>query len=262
MALFFNLCSSSSGNATYIGSRTEGLLFDAGTGIRNFSKWLALQGIHPEAVKGIFVTHEHSDHVKGLKVIADRYHIPIYGSEGTLRRMLNTGRLTGEEDLHVIRRETAIGGFTVVAAPTSHDSPGSVCYRVETPDGGIAGVCTDLGYMSDLILETLSGCGHILIEANYDEQMLETGPYPYYLKERISSPSGHLSNAQCAEAVGRLYREGCRSFSLGHLSEHNNLPHLAEEAVSGYLQFMGLAPGKDFRLEVLPKTTSGKAVEF
>ena len=261
MALFYNLCSSSSGNATYVGSRTEGLLFDAGVGVRNFPKWLSLQGLAPEAVKGIFLTHEHADHVKGLKAIAGRFHIPIYGTEGTLRRMMDTGRLTGEEELHVIRRETVIGGFTVVAAPTSHDSPGSVCYRVETPDGGTAGICTDLGVMSEMILETLSGCGHILIEANYDERMLENGPYPRYLKERIRSRSGHLSNAQCAGAVGQLLQEGCRSFSLGHLSEHNNCPALARQAVEGYLSQLGLEEG-GCRLSVLPKSTDGKAVEF
>ena len=116
--------------------------------------------------------------------------------------------------------------------------------------------------MSEMILETLSGCSHILIEANYDEQMLENGPYPQFLKDRIRSRSGHLSNAQCAGAVGQLLHAGCRSFSLGHLSEHNNRPALARQAVEGYLSQLGLAEGADYRLSVLPKATDGKAVEF
>ena len=260
MSFFFNLCSSSSGNATFVGDREGGLLFDAGVGIRNFSKWLLMGGLTPDSVKGIFLTHEHSDHVKGVSVISIRHGIPVYGSEDTIRCLLDTGRLTGEEEIHVIRQETHLHGFTVSAAPTSHDSPGSVCYRVDLPDAHSVGICTDLGYVSPLILEIMSGVDHLLIESNYDEDMLQNGPYPYHLKKRISSKSGHLSNTQCAEMIGRMIASGTRSFSLGHLSEHNNLPFLAYEASTGYLTLLGLVEGRDYRLSVLPKVTTGEAV--
>lgn len=262
MSLFYNLCSSSSGNATFVGDREGGLLFDAGVGIRNFSKWLMLQGLTPDCVEGIFLTHEHSDHVKGLSVIALRHGIPVYGSEDTIRCLLDTGRLTGEEEIHIIRRETEIGGFLVTAAPTSHDSPGSVCYRVDTPDGKAIGICTDLGYVSPLVLDNISGVDHLLLESNYDEEMLKNGPYPYYLKKRIASRVGHLSNSQCAETIGRLIASGTRSFSLGHLSEHNNLPEIAYDTTCGYLSLLGLTEGKDYKLQVLPKVNAGKAVQL
>ena len=260
MSFFFNLCSSSSGNSTFVGDREGGLLFDAGVGIRNFSKWLLTQQLTPDSVRGIFLTHEHSDHVKGVSVIAVRHHIPVYGSEDTIRCLIDTGRLTGEEEIHVIRRETHLDGFTVTAAPTSHDSPGSVCYRVDTPDGHSVGICTDLGYVSPMILEMMAGADHLLIESNYDEDMLQNGPYPYMLKKRISSKMGHLSNSQCAEMIGRMIASGTRSFSLGHLSEHNKLPELAFDTSTGYLSLLGLTEGKDYRLNVLPKVNHGEAV--
>lgn len=262
MSLFYNLCSSSSGNATFVGDREGGLLFDAGVGIRNFSKWLLAQGLTPDSVRGIFLTHEHSDHIKGASVIAKRHRIPIYGSEDTIRCLLDTGRLSGEEEIHIIRRETHLDGFLVTAVPTSHDSPGSVCYRVDTPDGKSVGICTDLGYVSLMILELMSGCDHLLLESNYDEDMLKNGPYPYYLKKRIASKNGHLSNNQCAEAIGRLIALGTRSFSLGHLSEHNNLPDLAYDTSCGYLSLLGMHEGRDYSLEVLGKVNDGKAVNL
>ena len=113
-----------------------------------------------------------------------------------------------------------------------------------------------------MILELMSGCDHLLLESNYDEDMLKNGPYPYYLKKRIASKNGHLSNNQCAEAIGRLIALGTRSFSLGHLSEHNNLPDLAYDTSCGYLSLLGMHEGRDYSREVLGKVNDGKAVNL
>lgn len=258
MSFYYNLCSSSSGNASFVGDLEGGILFDAGVGIRNFKKLLEAAGLTPQSVKAIFVTHEHSDHVRGLEAISLRYDIPVYGSADTLRCLLDTGRLSGAQELRVLDGKTKICGYEVIPFPTSHDSPGSVGYRIHTPDGVSAGICTDLGYVTPPVLEGITGCDFVMLEANYDEQMLRNGPYPYFLKQRIAGRKGHLSNLQCAETLDKLIRSGTRQVSLAHLSEHNNLPHLAFESVSGYLAQQGLRLDWDYELSVLPKVSEGK----
>lgn len=258
MSFYYNLCSSSSGNASFIGDLEGGILFDAGVGVRNFKKLLEAAGLTPQSVKAIFVTHEHSDHVRGLETISTRHNIPIYGTAGTLRCLLDSGRLSGTQQLRILDGKTEIAGYEVFPFPTSHDSPGSVGYRVHTPDGASAGICTDLGYVTSAVLEGISGCDFVMLEANYDEEMLRNGPYPYFLKQRIAGRKGHLSNQQCAETLDKLIRTGTKQVALAHLSEHNNLPALAYESVSSYLAERGLRLDADYRLDVLPKVSAGK----
>ncbi|MEG2597053.1 MAG: MBL fold metallo-hydrolase, partial [Oscillospiraceae bacterium] len=226
MSFFYSLCSSSSGNSTYLGSLTSGVLFDAGIGIRNFAKSLQSAGLTPSCVKAIFVTHEHSDHIKGLDVISSRHHLPIYGSEGTIEFLLKQGILSGDQEIHIIDKPMDIYGFHVTPFHTSHDSKESLGFRVETPEHENVGICTDLGYVSDEVFEALSGSDFIMLESNYDESMLMYGTYPFFLKKRISSPRGHLSNEQCAETIERLIRGNTKRFALAHLSEQNNRPEV------------------------------------
>ncbi|MDD6032664.1 MAG: MBL fold metallo-hydrolase [Oscillospiraceae bacterium] len=258
MSFYFNLCSSSSGNATYLGDLEGGILFDAGIGIRSCKRLLESAGVSPERVKAIFLTHEHSDHVKGLEPLSTRYHIPVYGSDGTLRSLLDSGRISGTQELRVLDGKVELDGYEILPFPTSHDSPGSVGYRIHTPDGVSAAVCTDLGYVSAEVLEGISGCDFVMLESNYDEVMLKNGPYPYFLKQRIAGRKGHLSNLQCAETLEKLIRSGATQIRLAHLSEHNNLPELAFRTVEEYLSDCGLLLNRDYRMDVLPKVSDGK----
>lgn len=260
MSFYYNLCSSSSGNASFVGSREAGLLFDAGVGIRNFKKLLEAAGLTPQAVKAIFITHEHGDHVRGLEAISTRHNIPVYGAAEALDALLGSGRISGNQELHALKGPVSLAGFEVIPFPTSHDSPGSVGYRVHTPDGASVGICTDLGYASDAVLTGISGCDFVMLEANYDEAMLKCGPYPPWLKRRIAGQQGHLSNRQCAEVLGKLIPAGTKQVTLAHLSEENNLPALAYDTVSRYLSEQGLQAPDDYRMDVLPKVGSGKVV--
>lgn len=260
MSCFYNLCSSSSGNATYIGSLSEGILFDAGIGIRNFAKSLKSVGILPAAIKAIFITHEHYDHIKGLGDISYKYNLPIYASKGTIDGILCKDIIT-DQKIHIINKGLEIFGYTVTPFRTSHDARESLGFCIKTPDGKKIGICTDLGYVSEEVLKSLYGCDFVMLESNYDESMLMYGHYPLSLKKRIFSKNGHLSNEQCAEAVEKLIKNGTKHFALAHISEKNNLPKIAFDHTKNFLALKGLTHGKDYFLNILNKVNDGRLIE-
>ena len=181
---------------------------------------------------GILVTHEHSDHVKGLSTFLKKYPLPVYGAEETLEFLDANGVVPASCDLTALTpgREEDIGVFGVKAFPTSHDVP-CVGYRIHTPDEKTMTIATDLGVLTPAVHEALSGCDLVALESNYDLHMLRSGPYPYYLRARIESVRGHLSNDECAAKLLELIQEGCKKFALCHLSQENNTPMLALQTV-------------------------------
>lgn len=256
----YNLCSSSRGNSTFLGDTGSGILFDAGIGIRNFQKALSLAGISPQAVRAIFVSHEHSDHIKGLDDIAGRFDIPIYGSRGTLESLIHNGLLSPSRKLHVLDAPAEAGGFLVTPFSTPHDSAESIGFHVDCPNGKSAAICTDLGYPSETVMQGILGCDFVMLESNYDRKMLLTGKYPSFLKQRISSRNGHLSNDQCAQTLEQLVQSGTARIALAHLSEENNRPELAHAFSAQYLAQRGMTEGTDFTLDVLPRFTEGRRI--
>ncbi len=258
MTCFYNLCSSSKGNSTYIGSKEEGVLFDAGIGIRCFEKSLTSAGISPDIIKAIFITHEHYDHVKGLDAITKKYNIPIFASGGTKENLT----LTHGQEVHIIDTPVTVSGFEVTPFHTSHDTSESLGFTVKTPQGKKIGICTDLGYVSEEVLSSLSETDFIMLESNYDESMLMYGDYPIFLKKRISSKRGHLSNEQCAETIKKLIYSNVRHFVLAHLSENNNRPEIALSHSKTYLADSNLICGKDYFLDVLQTVNDGKVIEI
>lgn len=262
LTCFYNLCSSSSGNATYLGSPLSGILFDAGIGIRNFAKSLHWAGLPPSAVKAIFITHEHSDHVKGLSVISTRYRLPVYGSKGTISALLEQGRLLPEQEIHIVNDPIEVEGYLITPFHTSHDCKESLGFRVETPTHEQIGICTDLGVVDEKVQNALLGCDFVMLESNYDESMLMYGSYPFFLKRRIASEKGHLSNEQCAQAIGRLIEGNTRRFVLAHLSEQNNRPEVALAHSKNYLAQKEMRLGRDYLIDVLAKVNNGRMFEI
>ncbi len=264
MARLCPLFSGSSGNSYYIGSATAGILIDAGRSAKQMEQMLACSGIDTGAIQGIFVTHEHSDHIKGLRVFASRYHIPVYTSLGTLRELERMGCLEGNFECGVIDgsgMESA--GMYVEPFRTSHDSAESVGYRVRTYDDRSVCVSTDLGYMSDEVRGALTGADLVVLESNHDVGMLNNGPYPYPLKKRILSKIGHLSNEACADELCGLAESGTTRFVLAHLSAENNTPDLAYQTALCALTMAGMKIGTDFELSVAPReNTAGKITVF
>lgn len=261
MARIYPLFSSSSGNAHFIGTPTGGILIDAGVSCKKLASALLLNGIRPEAVRAVFVTHDHSDHIKGLSVFAKTYKVPVYSSAVTLESLADSGNICPDADARDIGLGAEVGGYYVTSFKTPHDAAGSIGYKIHTPDGKTCCVCTDLGCVTDEIDRELLGSDLVLLESNYDESMLRTGPYPYYLKVRIASDHGHLSNTDSSREVKRLISHGTRKIILGHLSRENNTPHIAENTLLRTLSGEYVR-NRDYMLTIAPIETQGLGVVF
>jgi phosphoribosyl 1,2-cyclic phosphodiesterase len=253
MARFCPLFSGSTGNSYYIGSATDGILIDAGRSAKQILEMLKACDIDPAKIRAIFVTHEHSDHVSGLRVLASRLKIPVYASSGTLDALKKMGCVNDKIESFVIP-ETGIeaAGMKVSPFPIPHDSAECSGYRIDLPDGRKIALSTDLGYLSEEVRNSLEGSDLVVLESNHDVRMLENGPYPYVLKRRILSKTGHLSNDDCAAELEYLVRNGSTRFVLAHLSRENNTPELAFQTSLCSLRMSGMKQGIDFELYVAP----------
>lgn len=263
MARYCPLFSGSSGNCTYIGSGSGGILIDVGVSAKRIETALRQRDIEPSSIRGLFITHEHSDHVAGLRVFMRRYGIPVFASRGTLEELLRSEVLREEDAWAVIDEEgIEVAGMEVFAFPTPHDSRESLGFRIHTADERRIAVATDMGFMAPVVREALKGCDLVQIESNHDVRMLENGPYPYPLKKRILAKTGHLSNEDCACELPRLAREGTTRFFLAHLSAENNTPDLAGVTARAALQEAGLRGGVDYLLQVAQPVGTQNVVVF
>ncbi len=261
MAKFYPLFSSSSANASYIGGRNAGILVDAGASCKKILEALACNGLQQKAVQGIFITHTHTDHTKGLRVLAKKLGVPIYGTQQSLRTLEQRGDVPeGAVTVAVDTGAIACGDCEITAFPTMHDAAGSCGYRIHTADDRYCAVCTDLGMVTSEVTAAVEGCDMVLLESNYDVHMLQYGPYPPELKARIASMYGHLSNVESAGFAAHLVRSGTTRLLLGHLSPHNNTPEKAAQAALQSLQ--AFEQGLDYVLGIAPVETQGGAVIF
>lgn len=251
MARFCSLFSSSSGNCTYIGSSQGGILIDVGVSAKKTADALKEIGVDPSSIAAVFVTHEHADHINGVRVFAERHGIKVYSSEGTLKGMEQAGVITAKVKADVIPKNgMEAGGMFIRPFRTPHDSLESTGYTVVTPDGKRLAVATDIGKITDTIMDAIYGCDLVLLESNHDVGMLKNGPYPFFLKERILSNHGHLSNESCAETAVKLMESGTTRFVLGHLSKENNIPALAYETTRAAMRMAGATENVDYLLSV------------
>ena len=228
------IASGSSGNAGYLGSESTHLLIDAGISRRRIVQGLEVTGLKPGELSGVLLTHEHADHVCGLKVLLKKDAIPLYATAGTLEVIKKKGLLDEypAERIHVIRGGEAfsLGDLTVLPLSIDHDAAEPVGYRV-TNGSKSAAFLTDLGHATEELEKALQGLDTLLLESNHDVRMLEAGPYPYPLKRRILGDCGHLSNESAGRLLATLCHGGLQQVLLGHLSKENNLPELAYETV-------------------------------
>ena len=231
--------SGSTGNCALVQGGGRSVLIDAGISARRIRTALVEGAVDPRCLDGIFITHEHADHISGLPVFTKQCAVPIFAPATVAAALLQLHPGLGDS-VKVIspERPLSLGSMTVTSFPTMHDTPQSVGYRLEA-DGAALAVATDTGCVTDAMLEYLTGADAVLIEANHDVRMLQNGPYPAYLKRRILSDRGHLSNVDCARMAETLARQGTRRIILGHLSRHNNLPDLARRTVCQCLEGTG-----------------------
>ncbi len=263
---FMTIASGSSGNCTYIGTEKTNILLDVGVSMKNIDIALSDIGMSLSDLDAIFITHEHIDHIKGLGVVLRKYHIPVYATGGTVRGISECKSLR-EFDFSLLKsirndQSVTIGDLTVNAKSISHDANDPVCYTFVS-EGKKLSYATDLGYYDEDIISFLMDADALIIEANHDIRMLEVGPYPYILKQRILGDKGHICNEASGELVSRLLNEHVKHISLAHLSDKNNYPDLALETVRQAIHENPLSNGeKDFGLCVAPRYVAGQLVEL
>lgn len=240
--------SGSSGNCALVSAAGTKILVDAGISLRRINTFLRAEGLTPEELVGVLITHEHSDHVSGLDMLLKYHEVDIYAPRTVANRLAGIKPRT-EGRIKIIEPGVPfdLNGVRTLAFRTPHDTPESVGYRFDCESGSL-GVCTDLGHVTKEVFNAMRGVDTALIESNHDEEMLRYGQYPVYLKRRILSDRGHLSNESCGELAVHLARSGTERIVLGHLSRENNTPGKAFRAVSAALA----ANGCDVELCVAP----------
>ena len=235
-----SISSSSKGNCILVENNNSSILVDVGISRKKAEEGLEFFGKKPENIDGIVITHEHSDHIKGLGVFLRKYQVPVYATEDTINCILNN-KTVGKVDsdlFNVIKpdRDFSIKDIELLPLHISHDAADPVCYRFFEKEKSCA-VVTDLGEYDDKLVSSLQNLDAVLIESNHDVNMLQTGPYPYSLKQRIWGNKGHLSNEACGRLLNRLLSDRLKHILLGHLSEENNYPELAYQAVRNEINF-------------------------
>lgn len=262
---FISLQSGSNGNCYYLGTEEYGVLIDAGIPLKQIKQSLKNVGLSFDKVVAVFVTHDHADHIKSLSAIGEKCHIPIYATElthqGINRNYCMSEKLVQsvrfvEKDTPLLFRDMVITPFEV-----PHDGTDNVGYHISIA-GTVFCFVTDLGYIPDTITKYIRTAHYLIIESNYDEEMLHSGHYPRFLKERISGKAGHLSNSATAAFLAKEIEEHLQHIWLCHLSGENNHPELALKTVEYALRGVGVIAGVDVQLTVLKRSTPSELYTF
>ncbi len=255
---FLSLASGSSGNCYYIGTDNYGILLDAGIGLRTIKKVLKENHIGLEQIMAVFITHDHADHIKSVGGLGEKYGIPIYATEAVhsgideshyVDEKLYTSRRIIEKDQAVLIKE-----FKITAFDVPHDASDCVGYLVEYKYHKCV-LATDIGHINETVSQYARIANHLIIEANYDKEMLLQGNYPAFLKERIMNGNGHLCNSETADFLAANFDLHLKNIWLCHLSKENNHPELAYKTVEMALGQYGIRIGADVNLIALKRTT-------
>lgn len=262
MLKFISFGSGSSGNCYMLFTATDALIMDAGVGARTLKKYFKDRGLSLHDVHHVVVTHDHADHIKAVGILSKDYNLPVYATEevhaGIRRNYCVRKKVPPTLERPIRKDETLqLGEFEVTPFGVPHDSSDNVGYCVRC-EGVTFCLITDAGHVTPEMRPYIAAANYLVIEANHDEQMLQAGPYPQHLKARILSPTGHLSNKDCAAALTENMTESLRHVWLCHLSEENNHPELARLTVQQALD----AAGSHVKLEVLRRTTPSETYEL
>ena len=264
---FISLASGDSGNCFYIGTTSYGILIDAGIGIRMVRKVLRERGISIELIIGIFVTHDHADHIRAVGNLSEQFNIPVYTTakihSGMERCYCMTKKVAASNKRMLVKDEpVVIRDFKITPFEVPHDGTDNVGYSIEC--GSEVNFCfiTDIGHITDTVKYYVSKAQYLILEANYDEQMLAEGPYPPLLQMRINGPNGHLSNRAAGEFLANHFPPMLKQIWLCHLSKENNKPHLAYHTVADALRRVGKEVDRDVRLMALPRTSATQVFEI
>ena len=259
---FISLGSGSSGNCYCIFTENTGLMIDVGLGVRTLKKLFCEYGLSFSKINAILLTHDHADHVKSVGSLSHDLSVPVFSTKkvhaGVRNNYCVRHKVAPGYERYLEKNKTiTIGDLEITPFDVPHDSTDNVGYML-THQGVNFCLITDAGHVTDEMKSFIQKANYLVLEANYDEEMLRVGTYPDYLKERISGPNGHLSNSTCGKILAENATPALRHVWLCHLSEENNHPELARITVEQVLRQHGIAPGKDFLVEILKrKTPSG-----
>jgi len=262
---FLSLASGSSGNCYYLGTDECAILVDAGIGSRIIRKVLKDYNLPLDRIKGILVTHDHADHIKAVGTLGEKMGIPVYATPETHKGINRSYCMTEKLSncVRYIHKEIPleIGCFTVTAFEVPHDGTDNVGYCIEV-DGKCFSFLTDMGHITPTAANYIRKANYLVIEANYDEEMLRMGPYPRHLKERIAGDNGHMCNRETAEFLVDNLTPTTSHIWLCHLSKDNNHPELAYKTFEMIFRAKGLILGKDVQLAALKRSTPSDLYEF
>jgi phosphoribosyl 1,2-cyclic phosphodiesterase len=241
-----SLGSGSKGNCVLISNGTNKILIDAGLSINAIYKKLLELGLTLHDIDGVLLTHEHDDHIKSIEALSA--FIPVYSHPDTLEYVANKFALPLRQQMEIEEQYFNIGTFDILPFRTSHDALHPYGFVINDCDSKMAYI-TDTGFISKGCMSLIKGSDTVMIESNHDIELLQLGAYPHFLKKRILSEVGHLSNEECALTISRLIECGATKFMLAHLSEKNNLPELAYWTTTNYLMRKGIDL-KDYQLKI------------
>ena len=260
--IFCPLYSGSSGNSIFVASQNTKILVDVGMTGKSIESALKQINQNPNDIDGIFITHEHSDHIKGAGIISRRYDIPIYANENTWEAMKTKIGNVKENNIKIIESNSVdIMDMHIANYNISHDAAAPIGYAFYSGNKK-ACIATDLGYFSREVKNVIKDADVILLESNHDVEMVKFGPYPYPLKRRILSDVGHLSNDACGQAIVEIMNDKRKHIILGHLSKTNNFPELAYQSVVNILKENYIEIGKDISLNLARRDMPSDIIDF
>lgn len=255
------LFSGSTGNSTYIGTKNGAILVDVGVSFKGITEAISVTNGSLDEIMAVAITHEHTDHIKGLKTFLNRTGVPLIASGKTIEALVNADKIPSKTKvIDIADKDYEIGGIGISRFATSHDCEGSSGFKFFLPDGKKVAVCTDLGIVTNEVRSALLGSDLVVLESNHDLEMLKKGPYPQHLKVRILSEHGHISNNACAAELQTLLKNGTKRFILAHLSRENNNPMLAKGCAEAALMDLSAQNGKDYILSVAKPKDNGVTV--
>lgn len=260
--IFCSLYSGSSGNSIFISTGKSKVLIDAGMPGKSIEKALKEIGETCENLDGILVTHEHSDHIKGVGILSRKYNIPIFANITTWEVMLNSIGKIKDVNVKILNNASvSINDIDIISYNIPHDAVAPCGYSLFHNNKKVC-IATDLGHFSSIVKAQLKDADVILLESNHDIEMLKFGPYPYPLKRRILSDIGHLSNEACGQAIVELTNHKQKTIILGHLSKTNNFPELAYRTVANILKENNIEVDKDIILSMAKRDMPSNFIEF
>lgn len=231
MFQFCSLYSGSSGNCSFVQTDTTKILIDAGESAKKIGEALSSIGVEPTSINAILITHEHSDHVKGLGIFSKKFNVPVYANNETWSAMSKQKKKMESTNIRTFTFDKfKIGDIEVNPFSIPHDAANPCGFNLYHENKKMS-IATDIGHMSKDIIGHLTNSSFLLLEANYEPEILKCSSYPYLLKERIKGPNGHLSNSDAGKTISYLMDYGLQNVMLGHLSKENNFPELAYKTV-------------------------------